>query len=233
MSKRESIDALRDEVKADKDGGGVRLLVNNAGINLDNEKGMGRLEAARKTIGVNFEGTLDMCCTFLPHLSKDTGRIVNLSSVASSLKPYSEEIQRRFRSALFLSDVETLAEEYLHAVETSTEQSSGFSIPPRHYAMSKALVRAMTRVLSGEHHAAHPESKILINSCCPGWINTDMGGLVGSGRTMPPKTAEEGAGIVMRLGFDELEDEDRWGVSGEYWANESVRSRGLGSVQRW
>lgn len=193
-----------------------------------------------------------MCCTFLPHLSKDTGRIVNLSSVASSLKPYSEEIQRRFRSALFLSDVETLAEEYLvrlnmltfrkpslttndpkHAVETSTEQSSGFSIPPRHYAMSKALVRAMTRVLSGEHHAAHPESKILINSCCPGWINTDMGGLVGSGRTMPPKTAEEGAGIVMRLGFDELEDEDRWGVSGEYWANESVRSRGLGSVQRW
>ena len=55
-----------------------------------------------------------------------------------------------------------------------------------------------------------------------------MGALVGSGRTKAPKTADEGAQIVNRLAFDDL-----GGVTGEHWANDSVRSRELGKVQTW
>lgn len=56
---------------------------------------------------------LQMCRTFIPLLSK-TGRIVNLSSVASSLKPYNESIQQRFRNPeATLEDLDKLTEEYL------------------------------------------------------------------------------------------------------------------------
>lgn len=54
-----------------------------------------------------------MCRAFLPLLSKD-GRIVNLSSVASSLKPYASTIQQRFRNPhASLEDLDRLAEDYL------------------------------------------------------------------------------------------------------------------------
>lgn len=53
-----------------------------------------------------------MCKAFLPLLS-NTGRIVNLSSVASSLKPYSEAIQARIRDPnATLTDLEQLAQEF-------------------------------------------------------------------------------------------------------------------------
>jgi len=55
-----------------------------------------------------------MCQSILPLLTKPTGRIVNLSSVASSVKDYSEAIQQRFRDPhATLQDLDKLAEEYL------------------------------------------------------------------------------------------------------------------------
>lgn len=54
-----------------------------------------------------------MCRTFLPLMAQD-GRIVNLSSVGSSLKPYSETIQQRFRNPnATQADLDTLAEDFL------------------------------------------------------------------------------------------------------------------------
>ena len=54
-----------------------------------------------------------MCRTFLPLMAQH-GRIVNLSSVGSSLKPYSESIQQRFRNLnATQADLDTLAEDFL------------------------------------------------------------------------------------------------------------------------
>lgn len=54
-----------------------------------------------------------MCQHFLPLISQN-GRIVNLSSIASKLGPYSDTIQSRFRDPkLSLADVDKLAEEFL------------------------------------------------------------------------------------------------------------------------
>lgn len=54
-----------------------------------------------------------MCQRFIPLLAPQ-GRIVNLSSVASSLKPYSESIQQRLRNPdVTVSDLDRLAQEFL------------------------------------------------------------------------------------------------------------------------
>ena len=55
-----------------------------------------------------------------------------------------------------------------------------------------------------------------------------MGRLVGSRSVQPPKTPEQGAAIPVRLAFEDL-----GGVTGQYWANSSIRSKGEGEVQDW
>jgi carbonyl reductase 1 len=85
--------------------------------------------------------------------------------------------------------------------------------------VSKALINAMTQVLAEEN------KEVLINCCCVGWCDTDMGGLIG-GR--PTKTAEEGARVPLNIAFGDI-----GGVSGKYWENESVSGKGPGKVSDW
>lgn len=104
----------------------VDVLINNAGVNLDPEYSP---ENVKTTLDTNYRGTLNvsvsrcrthlgnidrkkMCQTFIPLLSKN-GRIVNVSSVGSSLSGYSPEIQARFRSSkMSLDDLEQMINEY-------------------------------------------------------------------------------------------------------------------------
>jgi NAD(P)-dependent dehydrogenase (short-subunit alcohol dehydrogenase family) len=63
------------------------------------------------------------------------------------------------------------------------------------YNVSKAALNAITRVLADDLSAAG----ILVNSVCPGWVRTDMGGAGAS------RSVEEGAASVLwaaRLGPD-------------------------------
>jgi NAD(P)-dependent dehydrogenase (short-subunit alcohol dehydrogenase family) len=55
------------------------------------------------------------------------------------------------------------------------------------YSVSKAALNALTRMLADELRA----SRILVNSVCPGWVATEMGG------PDAPRTVEEGAASVM------------------------------------
>jgi carbonyl reductase 1 len=167
-----------------------------------------------------------MCQSLLPLLHQSTSssspsRIVNLSSVASSLRAYSPEIASEFRhiaSSGSLSDLDLLAQEY-----SSSSPSKDFAEPPRRpYSVSKALVNALTAILAREN----PE--LLINACCPGWIDTDMGGIVSPRGTRPPKSPEDGAVVPVFLAMGEI-----GGVTGRYWANESVRAKGRPEVREW
>lgn len=54
------------------------------------------------------------------------------------------------------------------------------------YSVSKAALNALTRMLADELRASH----ILVNSVCPGWVATEMGG------SDAPRTVEEGAASV-------------------------------------
>src|SRR5881392_4024902 len=57
---------------------------------------------------------------------------------------------------------------------------------PPAYQVTKAALNALTRTLAGELRHAH----ILVNSVCPGWVATDMGGAGGR------PVADGAAGIV-------------------------------------
>lgn len=104
------------------------------------------------------------------------------------------------------------------SVQQGSETANGFAAPGRAYSFSKACVNAFTRIL------ARNNPDLIINCCCPGWVKTDMGLLIGR----PPKTPEDGAKIPVRLALGDI-----GGATGEYWANASIRSKEEGEVQQW
>lgn len=79
--------------------------------------------------------------------------------------------------------------EHARIVNVSSESGSlasmGAGTPA--YAVSKVALNALTRMLAEELHA----DRILVNSVCPGWVATDMGG------PNAPRSVKEGAKSVV------------------------------------
>src|SRR5215210_243519 len=79
--------------------------------------------------------------------------------------------------------------EHARIVNVSSESGSltvmGGGTPA--YSVSKAALNALTRMLADELRDSH----ILVNSVCPGWVATEMGG------PNAPRTVEEGAASVL------------------------------------
>jgi NAD(P)-dependent dehydrogenase (short-subunit alcohol dehydrogenase family) len=72
------------------------------------------------------------------------------------------------------------------------------------YRVSKVSLNALTRMLDAEL----ADENILVNSCCPGWVRTDMGG------SSAPRSLEEGADTPVWLAT--LEDD---GPRGGFFRN--------------
>jgi carbonyl reductase 1 len=105
------------------------------------------------------------------------GRIVNLSSQSGQLHYFGPRLRERFlKPDLTLEELDQLVAEYDDAASQKVETSQGW--PPMTYFTSKAALNAMTRIL------ARDNPQLVINSCCPGWVATDLGSQAGS----PPKT---------------------------------------------
>ena len=154
--------------------GQVDVVINNAGINTSPKH---TPQSARQTLETNYRGTLHMCQTFMPFLAPK-GRIVNISSVGSSLGIYSKAVQSRFRNpAMTLQELEDLAKEYEVVVERGREKEEGFGGRGQAYSVSKACVNALTGILAREDQKSGGDRRV--NCCCPGWVDTDMGELVG------------------------------------------------------
>ena len=75
------------------------------------------------------------------------------------------------------------------------------------YRMSKACLNAVTRILADEVRGAN----ILVNSVCPGWVRTDMGGKDAE------SAVEEGADTAVWLAL--LSD---GGPSGQFFRDKKV-----------
>lgn len=159
--------------------GKVHTLVNNAGISM---KGFD-VEVVRGTLAVNFFGALRVTQALEP-LVVNGGNIVMVSSGMGELNAYSPAIKARFLDAsLTVEGLTTLVGEFERGVAQGTHEAGGW--PSSAYRVSKAALNALTRILARE------SSRVHVNSVCPGWVQTDMGGPSAS------RTVDQGArGIV-------------------------------------
>ena len=148
-----------DDVKLD-------VLVNNAGISM---RGFDA-RVAERTNAVNFFGTMHLTDALLP-LVRDHGRIVNVSSGMGELSVYPAKLRERFLSpALDRERLTALVNEFIRDVAEGEHEARGW--PSSAYRVSKAALNAYTRILAKE---LAPRG-VLVNSVCPGWVRTDMGG---------------------------------------------------------
>lgn len=145
---------------------------------------------------------MEACHAFLP-LIKPDGRLVNVASMAGKLgTKYSDEIKNRFYSSKIESDVTSIMKDFQSAVEAGKEKEAGF--PSAGYAVSKAGLIGATRALARQEK--EKGSTVLINSCCPGYVNTDMTKRNGV------LTPDEGAQTPVTLALGEIH-----GDTGGFW----------------
>lgn len=116
--------------------GKLDVLVNNAGIFLDDSKsGVAETNIIRETFETNTLGPYRLITSMLPLLKKsDDARIINISSGMGGL----------------------------------TEMNGGSP----GYRISKAALNAVTRIFANDL----VQFNMKVNSVCPGWVKTDMGG---------------------------------------------------------
>ena len=158
----------------------------------------------KTTLDCNYYKTLEASHAFLP-LLKPTGRLVNVASMSGKLNKYSEEVRNRFLASKTEDDVTSIMKDFAAAVEDGKEKEAGF--PSAAYAVSKAGLIGGTKALARAQK--EKGSGILINACCPGYVNTDM--TKGNG----VKTVDEGAQTPVLLAIKDIQ-----GKTGGFWQNE-------------
>lgn len=159
----------------------IDALVNNAGASFNGFDA----DVARRTLDTNYRGPARLTRALLPRLA-ETANIVNVSSGMGELSQFGPELRARLLAPdLNEGGVEAIAREFEQAVASGKHRDIGF--PTNAYGVSKALLNAFTRVLGRELGG----SKRRVNSVCPGWVRTRMGG------STAPRSLEQGArGVV-------------------------------------
>jgi NAD(P)-dependent dehydrogenase (short-subunit alcohol dehydrogenase family) len=160
----DSIAALAATLR--NDGVRIDVLVNNAGVALDGFNA----EVARKTIDANVHGPLNLTEALLP-LIPDGGTIVMVSSGVGELSALPPRLRVEFASpVLTRAGLARLVEAFVEAVASGKYREAGW--PGSAYRVSKVALNALTRILAAEL----APRRIKVNSVCPGWVRTRMGG---------------------------------------------------------
>lgn len=185
-----SIDRLRDFLKNTY--GGLDILVNNAGIAYKQDSTAPFAEQAEVTIRTNYQGTLDLCNALFP-LLRPHARVVNVSSMASTfaIKKCSKQVQAKFLNyKITVDDLTNLMHDFIQAAKKGNHESKGY--PSSAYGMSKVGVSVLTEI---QHRQLSTDSRedILVNACCPGYVDTDMSSHKGH------KTIDQGADTPLYL----------------------------------
>lgn len=206
ISSEESIQEFATLLRKEHGDKGVDAVINNAGAAFNGFDA----DVARRTLAINYYGTLNATRALLPLLKVDGGRLVNLGSMAGRLGPrYSSAVQDRFYDAAKKGDVGSvtaLMEEFQKGVEANNWEKAGF--PGAAYSVSKAGVIGMTMAIARQEEQAG-NAKRLVNVCCPGYVVTDMT----KGRGV--KTPDQGAMTPVMLAIGNIK-----GVTGDMWQNE-------------
>jgi len=200
LNDEKSIKSAAESVK--KQYGGLDILINNAGMAW---KGSAfNTEVAATTLGTNYFGTLKVCQEFLP-LMRENGRVVNVSSMVgkSTLGKMSSDLRAKFLADdLTVDQLNGLMNKFIKDVTDGTYAKEGW--PETTYGVSKTGVTMLTRILARDNKT----KGLLINSCCPGWVKTDMAG------DKAPLTPAQGAETPVHLAFLPAD-----APNGKFWQN--------------
>jgi len=150
--------------------GAIRIdaLVNNAGI-------YGKGDTAL-TMETNFFGPLRVTLAMKP-LLRDDATITNVTSGLGALANLDEAHRRLLRDPALTREALV---DHMHAFVRAGGRGWGTDA----YGVSKAALNALTRILASEL------APIRVNSTCPGWVRSDMGG------RNAPRSLEEGSASV-------------------------------------
>eukprot|EP01112_Ceratiomyxa_fruticulosa_P002609 TRINITY_DN1274_c0_g1_i1.p1 TRINITY_DN1274_c0_g1~~TRINITY_DN1274_c0_g1_i1.p1 ORF type:complete len:295 (-),score=43.62 TRINITY_DN1274_c0_g1_i1:110-922(-) len=143
-------------------------LFNNAAIFRDGGWTQSIFEEVMDT---NVRGVIHLTNAILPLMKENKfGRIVNVSSGVSKLGSFTE----KYRALLTAEGIEQKDDEFfLNFPFLKDEMKKAFNPT---YQLSKALVNAYSRAVAYRLAKEKLSDTILVNSCDPGWIQTDMGG---------------------------------------------------------
>ncbi|KAK6173715.1 hypothetical protein SNE40_017121 [Patella caerulea] len=164
--------------------GGLDLLVNNAGIAYKAASTAPFSEQAEVTVRTNFTATLDVSNVLFP-LLRPHSRVVHVSSMVSQWtgKKCSDALKARFLDpALTIDELKQIMQNFVDAAKAGKVSESGF--PESAYGMSKVGVTVMAFIQQRELDS---KDDIVVNACCPGYVDTDMTSHKGT------KTIDQGA----------------------------------------
>jgi NAD(P)-dependent dehydrogenase (short-subunit alcohol dehydrogenase family) len=159
----------------------IDALVNNAGASLHGFDA----DVARRTLDINYGGPVRTTEALKARLSAEAN-VVMVSSGMGELSHLGKELRARLLDpSLDRAGLDAIADQFVSAVAERRHGALGF--PNNAYGVSKALLNAFTRLLGKEFQGSGRR----VNSVCPGWVQTRMGG------EQAPRSVERGAaGIV-------------------------------------
>uniref|UniRef100_A0A914HW60 Carbonyl reductase n=1 Tax=Globodera rostochiensis TaxID=31243 RepID=A0A914HW60_GLORO len=158
--------------------GGLDVLINNAGFAFKQNATESAGVQADVTIGINYYGT-KLISDHLAPLIRAGGRIVNSLTELFS------------RGDFTLDDITNFVEEYKKLAHADNRKQGGY--PESAYSVSKTAEIALTLVQAREL----ARRNIVVNACCPGYVDTDMTSHKGH------RTIAQGAETPIFLAIDE------------------------------
>lgn len=175
-SDRSSISKFVGTIKSSYDQQ-VAALVNNAAVmRYDWTK-----DSFDTSYATNFEGPLQLTEKVAPHI-KPGGTVVMVSSSLGSLKNLSPKYSQIVTGASDLKELSKMP--HLH-----DDPMKNTAMVPC-YSLTKAMLNRMTQLFASDPLLT--SRNITINSVCPGWCRTEMGGSRSAHRS-----AEQGAQSIM------------------------------------
>lgn len=189
-------------------------IVNNAGV------GSGDGTKVADILAVNTLGVARVCEAFIPLLTPDGGRIVNVTSASGPqfVASCTPDRQRFFLDRnLAWPALRAFVEECMAIGEDKAALAAKGLGDGGGYGLSKACANTYTMIVAREH------PRLRVNACTPGFIETDMtkhyaASQGKSAAELGMKTPAEGAKSTLFLLFGEPEG------NGRYYGSDAQRS---------